>query len=265
MGANNRYRWERRREIKKRMKLFSLSIFDFVILSFIFIMGFISLRLLFIFEVVKAPCAEMLMTMGQVGGNLPFFKLTYFISLLMGLFWVFVTLDRVLKGDKSWKLITWHIIIFICIFFLAIFNRSLVTQKDITPPDGTVVVEWLDTPNNQRWADYQNGLWSAWGTPACVWLDRNEIAVNDVKPPYISYTLKDMMGLGRPYIDLLAERQTYRAMTKDERERFFKKKACQKDISLYGQHRKSCAPDYWYSLPEGIKPPPHVLETWPID
>ena len=159
----------------------------------------------------------------------------------------------------------WHIIMFICIFFLAVFNRSLVSQKDISPPDGIVVVEWLDTSNNSHWADYKNGLWYARGNRACVWLDRNEVAVNDGKPPHITYSLKDIMGLGRPHMDLLAERQTYRPLTTVERERFLKKQACHKDITLYGQSRESCGPDYWYSLPEGVKPPAHILENWPID
>ena len=254
MGTDKIYRWNRRQKFKSKSNRYVLFLetFDFVILILIFVVSFLSLRLLFIFGVVNTPCVEMFVTIGRVGVNPSAFTLTYFISLLMGVYWAFVTVDRILKGRKSWGFISWHAMMFMCIFLLAMFNRSLTSQDYMAPPDGTIIIETMHEP---YWTDYKNGIWYVLGDRGCVWLDRNEIGHNDVNNSPNFLSLKNILGLGHTHMDLLADRQTYRPLTKLERERFLTKQACLKDLSHYGQNREICGPDYSYPMPEGSVPP----------
>ena len=251
MGTDKTYRWNRRRTKKSKREELLFDVFDFIILILIFAMSFISLRLLFIFEVVHTPCVELFVTLGQVDGNIPIFTSTYYISILMGLFWGCVTLDKILQGNNSWMRIAWHSIMFSCIFFLAVANRSLVSHKDITPPDGTVVVEV--TNSEPHAVGYKDGFWCASGVPTCVWLDRNEVSINDNFNPKITHS-QMRFGMKRAHIDVLLEQQSYRPLTLIERERFLTKKACQKDITLYGQPSDICEQQYSYPLPKGTTP-----------
>jgi len=142
MGSDKKYRWEKRRERKARSeKAFKIGPLDWVTLTLIWVMFFITLRLFFIFEVTSAPCAEMIMTLGQSSGLPPIFKLTYWISLLIAAYWLCITVHRAIKRQASWALISWHIILFLSIFFLAVANRNLTASEYIKPPDGIMVVE----------------------------------------------------------------------------------------------------------------------------
>jgi len=253
--------------VRERTNRLFPDIFDVVILTFIFAISLISLRLIFILQVTSVPCAEMVMTMGQVNGNLPVFKLSYYVTLLVAVFWAIVTFHRFYLRRKNWLLIFWHVLMFSCIFLIAVFSRSLVSQKYITPPDGTIAVAVAVNPD---WLDYQDGEWSTYSYPACVWLEKNEIAVNKTAVTWDGldehyYSLRDFIGLGRPHMDLLAERQFYRALTALERNNFIEKRTCQENMIHYGQHKDKCGSDYWYKLPEGFQPTKGFLEQNPID
>ncbi len=266
MGTAKTYRWERRQQAKsKAWKLASLDIFDLVILILVFAMSFLSLRLFFMFDVIRAPCAEMFITFGQTGDHAPLFKLTYWISLLMGMYWICVTLGRILNRKSSWPLISWHIIMFISIFFLAVFNRSLTSSNPVIPPDGMMVVERLipeKTPSSTIWKSkaepsyqkYKDGIWYAWGDQACVWLDENKISYADLESSRPMVSMKHRLGLGIPHIEILRNMQQYRPLSEIERQRFLDKKACQADITNYGKPREIYGYDRYYPLPKGIGP-----------
>ncbi len=272
MGTAKTYRWERRRRKQADKQKFAfLDIYDLVILILVFAMSFISLRLLFTFEVIQAPCTEMLMTWGQVNGNWPVFKICFVISLLIGLYWLCVTLSRILAGKSGWRLISWHIVMFITIFFLALFNRAVTSGEPITPPDGTMVVEYLvpkETSQGTEWVSYdephfrevKNGVWYAGGNQACVWLDENKITYADHERQNYEVPMKHKLGLGISHFEILQSIQRYRPLLENERDRFLEKKACQANITNYGKPREICGPDYLYPLPAGVKPDQKLYE-----
>lgn len=236
--------------------------FDFIGLIMLFALFFISLRLFFTFEVIRSPCAEMLATIGS-GPSLPsIMTMCFGASILLGLFWVAIALNASVTRQLSAMRVTWYLIIGVAIFFLALFNRALVSQKYVKPPDGSLLVA-IDNGHVEepRWADYEDGVWYAYGISACVWLDENKLAIGTDWRNRREYPLIDRLGLGRPYIDMLIENQTYRAMTDYERERFIKKQDCQSDLTLYGQPISVCEHDYLYPVQSGLKPPRYEIEV----
>jgi len=222
MRSGRLYRWERRRQrLAKTSRFAFLDIFDLVILILVFAMSFISLRLLFTFEAIQATCAELILSWGQVNGNWPVFKICFFISLLMGVYWLCVTIGRVLSGKTNWRLIFWHVIMFIIIFFLATFNRSLVPSQSVNPPDGTLVVEYLIpevTLQGTAWVSYgeprykriKDGIWHTWGDKACVWLDEGKVSYNDNLNHAYNISILDRLALGRPQYEILKDLKIFR-------------------------------------------------------
>ena len=272
MGSDKKYRWEKRRDEKSRIyKSFRLDFHDWVMLTLICVMYFISLRLFFIFEVTSAPCAEMIMTMGESSGLPPIFKLTFWISLLIGVYWFCVTVQRILLRQANWTIILWHLILLLSIFFLAISNLNLTASSYVKAPDGIMVVENMtpvknnseitwQSPEKISWAEYKNGKWYAHGFQACIWLDENKVSYNDrfdlKRPENIA---QKFMFEGRS-LEILKDIQTYRPLSDWERESFLQIKACQADITKYGQHRSVCTSTYLYAIEPGLKPSPEWLD-----
>jgi len=276
MGSDKTYRWEKRRDKKSRhYKSFHIDILDWVMLALLFIMVFISLRLFFIFEVTSAPCAEHIITAGQSSGLPPIFEMAYAICILMGTFWLCVTIGRILAKRTHWALIAWHIIIFVSIFFLAAMNRNLTSSDYVNPPDGVMVVEqmvpvktnqgvsWLAS-EEVNWAYNKDGQWYAWGTQACIWLDENKVSHNNILVTRLNPPLIRERILGRPAIEDIKNLQIYRTLQDHERERFMKIKACQADMSLYGKPRSTCNEARIYPVEDNIRPPQHVIEMKPF-
>jgi len=277
MGSDKLYRWEKRRIRKLRdEKSFHLTSLDWVMLTLISVVFFVSLRLFFLFEVTSAPCAEMILTIGAGSGLPPIFKLTYWISLLLGLFWLCVTLNRVLSRRANWALISWHSLLFISIFFLAVTNRNLTASTYVNPPDGVMVVEnktpiitvdgtdW-QSPKHMRWAQQKDGQWYAHGSKACIWLDENKVSYNnrfDIERP--SNMAFEFMFKGRSF-EILKANQLYRPLTDFERGTFLNIQSCKADIMKYRQHRSACISEHIYSVAPELKPSPEFLETWPTD
>jgi hypothetical protein len=240
---------------------FHLTTFDFVGLILLFALFFISLRLFFIFEVVRSPCAEMLATIGSGQGLPSVMKMNYFIAIIFGMFWVSVAINASIVSKLSMWRIAWYQIILIGIVFLGLFNRAYVPQNYVKSPDGTLVVAINDDLITEpRWAEYGEGIWYADGMPACVWIEDNKIALATDWMHEQKYSIRDALGLGRRHIDLLIENQTYRALTDYERQRFEKKKACQSDFTLYGKSASVCEREYLYPVETGLTPPDHVIE-----
>ena len=248
MGSDKIYRWQKRREKKRsRLKSFHIDILDGVMLALLFIVFFISLRLFFIFEVIRSPCAEMIYTAGQSSGLPPIFELTFSISLLMGIFWLCVTLTRILQGRKSWGLISWHIVMFIAIFFLGFMNWNLTTPSYVKPPDGIMVVEKIfpditpigvewplanaNDPKFIHWERFENGQWYARGVQACIWLDENKVSYNDRFDLTRDSRSAMRLFLKGRYAQTMIDNQLYRPLSEYERERFLNIKACQADIT----------------------------------
>lgn len=279
MGSDKIYRWQKRREKRRsQLKSFHIDILDGVILALLFIVIFISLRLFFIFEVIKSPCAEMIYTAGQSSGLPPIFELTFSISLLIGVFWLCVTFMRIQQGRKSWGLISWHIVVFITIFFMSLMNWNLTTPSYVKPPDGIMVVEnivpdikptGIDWPlaNSNRpdiitWERYENGQWYARVILACIWLDENKVSYNDRFDITRDYRSAVKLLLKRRYAQTMIDNQLYRPLSEYERERFFGIKACQTDITRYGQHASACTSTWLYPVKPGLEPPPHIKELF---
>lgn len=277
MGSDKLYRWEKRRVKRDAAdKSFHLDILDWVMLILISAIFFISLRLFFMFEATSAPCVEMILTIGQSSGLPSIFKLTYWICLLMSLFWLCVSAHRAFHKPASWALIAWHTVLFISLFFLAATNRNLTANSYINPPDGVMVVENMIplTPKagttwqsleHIRWEEYKEGHWYARGSKACIWLDEGKVSYNDnfgEKRP--SDMALQFVKQGHSF-EILKASQIYRPLSSFERETFLRIKDCQADMTKYGQHRSVCASDYLYPVAPGIEPSPEFLEFWPID
>jgi len=276
MGCDKKYRWQIRRDKKSRLyKSFRLDIFDWVMMILIFTIFFLSLRLFFIFQTVSAPCVELLITLGKSSTYPSIFELTYFISLLMGLFWLCVTLGRLFAKRDHRGLIAWHIILGISIVLLAFMNWNMTSLSYVAPPDGVMVVEdvtpintkagisW-QTPDITQWAEYRDGQWYAVGAQACIWLDEGKVSYNDRF--YLNKrtrTISTLFFSGRPAIDVLKDNQLYRPLKTHERENFIRMKNCQTDIMKYGQPRSACTSDYIYLVAPGLAPTADFLENWP--
>lgn len=282
MGSDKIYRWEKRREKKRsRLKSFHIDILDGVMLALLFIVFFISLRLFFIFEVIKSPCSELIFTAGQSSGLPPIFELTLSISLLMGIFWLCVTLMRILQGRKSWRLISWHIVIFIAIFFLAFMNWNLTTPSYVKPPDGIMVVEnvvpkttptgveWpltsINDPKLIQWERNKNGQWYAQGFQSCIWLEENKVSYHDRSDLTRDSRSAMRLFLKGRYAQTMIDNQLYRPLSEYERERFLNLKACQADVTRYGQHASACTSTWLYPVHQKIKPPDYIYEMFAIE
>lgn len=277
MGSDKLYRWEERRAKRDAAdKSFHLDILDWVTLILISTMAFISLRLFFMFETTSSPCVEMILTMGKSSGLPSIFKLTYWICLLMILFWFCVSVHRAFHKRPNWALIAWHTLIFLSLFFLAATNRNLTASSYIIPPDGVMVVEsmmpqsteteikWL-SPTEPNWAEYKNGQWYAHGPKACIWLDEGIVSFNDRFDLERPSNMAFQFVINGHAFETLKSRQMYRPLSKLERETFLKMKQCQADITKYGQHRSVCMSDYLYPVSPELEPSPEFLEFWPID
>lgn len=261
MAEREAYRWERRRRRMKR-PAFHLTVFDFVGLILLFALFFISLRLFFMFEVIRSPCAEMLATIGSGQGLPPIMTMNYILAILLGVFWICVAFNASLTPKLSAWRISWYLIILIAIIFLALFNRAYVPQTYVKPPDGTLVVAINDGRISEpRWGEYREGVWYAYGVSACVWLEDDRIALATDWKLKRDYSIWDRLGLGRPHVDLLIGNQIYRSLTDYERERFEKKQACQADLTLYGQHTSVCEDEYLYPVELGLTPPDYEIKA----
>ena len=250
-----------------------MNIFDWVMLTLVFFMLFFSIRLFFIFEVVTAPCTELILTAGQHLAYPPIFQLTFIISLLIGLFWLCVTLHRIFTRAAHWALIVWHLIMFISVLMLVIANWNITSSSYVKPPDGVMVVEnvrpnitptgvnWL-SPQAIHWSDYRNDQWYARGSQACIWLDENKVSYND-RFDQIRHRKSAplLLSQGRLIIEL-KDNQLYRPLTEHERNTFLGIKACQADILRYGQPASACQSLHDYPVPPGVKPPEHILADW---
>lgn len=277
MGSDKLYRWEKRRAKRDAAnKSFHLDILDWVMLILISAISFISLRLFFMFEIVTAPCAEMILSVGQSSGLPSIFTLTYWVCLLMSLFWLCVSAHRAFHKPASWALIAWHAVLFISLFFLTATNRTLTASSYVNPPDGVMVVEnmtpritetgidWI-APKEPNWVEYNSGQWFASGFEACIWLDEGKVSYND------NFGKKRPSDMALQFViqghsfEILKAGQIYRPLSDFERETFLRIKDCQADVTKYGQHRSVCVSDYLYPVAPEINPSPEFLKSWPID
>lgn len=274
MGRDNLYRWEKRRQkTLKTDKAFHMNLFDWVMLILVFFMLFFSIRLFFIFEVVTAPCTELILTAGQHLGYPPIFQLTFIISLLIGSFWLCVTLHRIFTRSAHWALIGWHCIMFISAAFLIIANWNLTSSSYVNPPDGIMVVENVTpnitetgvtwpTPPELGWSDYRDGRWYARGTQACIWLDENKVSYNDRFDLNRDARSAPKLFLKGRFLETLKDNQLYRPLTEYERSLFLDIKACQADITRYGQPASACQSAYTYPVPLGVEPSELFQDSW---
>jgi hypothetical protein len=245
----------------KRRK-FHFGIFDFVGLIIFCVLWFISLRLLLIYAITQFDCVEIVASFGASHGLPSAFAMLFYITILFGLFWIIIGIQKSLRRTVSWADTAWHLGLLIGIFILGVFIRSYVPSQYMPPPDGTLVVEitprsGLSIANGNeeaRWENYENGQWYADGRPECVWLDKNIVTTHGSQDWPHSITMPDLLGLGRPHIDFLQDLQDYRPLTPYERERFLKKQACQRDMTLYGQPHTACEREYLYPVSPDKKP-----------
>ncbi|RKQ70819.1 hypothetical protein DES40_0120 [Litorimonas taeanensis] len=256
--GNSLFRWERRKRLKSKVRNLDLDSFDYLILTLVFLMSFVALRLFFIFEVVQAPCVEYLATIGSDDGLPSIFKLTHYIALLMMVFWGVVGLARFLEGKRSWHQIIWFLTLLLSILMIAVFTRALVPEKHINPPDGILNVALH--PSEVSWSHLEKGRWIAHGLPGCVWLEENIITQRNHESKSTQLGILQGLGLGKPYIQTLIDSQTYRPMTAYERDRFIIKHDCMNDVTRYGQHRSVCEEPYLYPVERGKLPPIDLLQ-----
>jgi len=277
MGSDKLYRWGKRRERKSRgPKSFHFDILDWVMLIMVCAMIFISLRLLFIFEITSAPCAEMLLTIGSGTGYPSVFELTFSISLLIGFFWLCVTLGRLRHKPPHWALILWHSVMFVGVLLLALMNWNLTSRDYVKAPDGIMVVETIvpvisdnqvtwPKPNHVNWADYRDGRWYASGLQSCIWLDENKVSYNDrFENKNTPNSIIGALFKGR-MMEALKDNQLYRPLSAYERDVFLDIKTCQADITRYGQAASNCASSWLYPVEPGLKPPARIRDEWPVD
>lgn len=265
MGERSTYRWERRRAKKSRNnQMFSFDILDYVMLSFTFILWFFALRLFLIYEFVTSPCTEMVGTLGgyKTGQSIYLSFLT--ITILLGLYWTCVAGVRIVNRDNSWTRLTWHFSQFIAIFFLFTYSRMQVPTYKFDPPDGWMVVDRTEQfyPDKQldlihkafyTWENSEK-VWWVGGHTVCVWRDREIIAAGQFDSLHHELTLRDILALGKPHIEALKERQTYRSMTPEEIRRYDNVKKCLDNIENYGKHRSFCQSENAYKIDLDLYP-----------
>lgn len=96
------------------------------------------------------------------------------------------------------------------IFMLGVFSRSLVSENYVQAPDGTLNISWRydnikQDAGQHIWRGYEEGQWFAESVPACIWLDRNEVVYVYDWRHHEDYSIFDVLGLGKPHIDILME------------------------------------------------------------
>lgn len=269
MGDDKLHRWERRRGLRAKASL-HFQMFDLIGVIFLFSLFFFTLRIFQHFYLLRSPCVEWLTTIGRTQSQPSIMEMSLGVSLAFGLFWIAVMFNTAFSQRLAERVptarIIFQFIILIGIFLLVIANRSMVSERYVQPPDGVLNVTWdfspdQSTPAEPNWRDYKDGQWYASGAASCVWLDRNEVSYVYDWRKRDKYSIFDIMGLGKPHIDILMDNQRYRPLTAYERERFLRKQACQADISLYGQRRTICEGDDIYPVEPGRMPSPELIEA----
>lgn len=127
MRSRKKLRWIERREAKKKSwRSLPFDILDIVALVMLIALSILVLRISYIYAATQSPSNNAFHNFGTSLGLGSAFDLCLILSGLLFIFWVLISLTRLVKIKRSLTLMFWHLFIFMGIGLLAFGSHAAI-------------------------------------------------------------------------------------------------------------------------------------------